>query len=266
MQTFAGYVTCREEFESAKFGALSNDHKAIRALGDFLGIPENVWPTCPPAPEHEGKQVPSPEQVYELLHHDFFAKNSFENLLVRYLLAYSFGYGVRAPSELLTLSLMDLDLANHIVTVTEFKTNKSGRRRRIVVEPEWLCCSRSRLSLENWVAKRTNLPGTSPAVFVRENGQPFTNPDALAVFLKRTVQPEFPWYTCYVARHWSCNARAIQWNLDWARVAKWHGHRTTKMAMSTYAPAVEVHRKLYGDEWLERAFSRNRDTNRKSGS
>jgi hypothetical protein len=44
--------------------------------------------------------------------------------------------------------------------------------------------------------------------------------------------------------------------MDWNRVAKWHGHTSVHETMETYAPAVEVHQQMYGDDWISRAFGR----------
>jgi integrase len=155
-RNFSAYITMREEIAAetgkapAKATAIITDHKAIRAWGDFRGIPENVWPTMPEVPAKEPAFVPSPEQVYELLHTDFFPKHSFENYLCRHLLWYSFAIGVRAPSEWLTLRIADVDLPHNLIIVTEDK--KRGKRRPLVVTPDWMINSKTRQCLGNWDA------------------------------------------------------------------------------------------------------------------
>src|SRR5207247_2722952 len=96
------YVTVREQIDGCEATALKGDHHAIRALGAFLSIPDNVWPTCPTVVVKESRWVPSPEQVHDLLQSRFGPTRSYEHHLTRYMLAYSFGIGVRPPSALLT--------------------------------------------------------------------------------------------------------------------------------------------------------------------
>lgn len=43
---------------------------------------------------------------------------------------------------------------------------------------------------------------------------------------------------------------------DWPGVARWHGHESVKMTMSTYARAVELNEAKYGRGWSSRAFGR----------
>lgn len=281
VESFSMYVTVREQVEGCPPTSLKNDHHAIRALGAFLGIPDNVWPTCPTVVVKESRWVPRPEQVYELLHSQFGTTRSYEHQLTRYMLAYSFGIGVRPPSELLTIRVPDIDLDNGVIVITEAK--KGSRRREQVIKPRWLCDAENRLSIKRWIEGPRNLcnPQTD-ALFPNVDGHPFTTTEACGQFLKRHVcgderrewrcwdeddprpGPRFPWYQPYISRHWSCNARLIetayrvkgQWQYDWNAVARWHGHESVKMTMNTYARAVEVNHQKYGDNWLTRAFGR----------
>jgi hypothetical protein len=43
---------------------------------------------------------------------------------------------------------------------------------------------------------------------------------------------------------------------DWNAVARWHGHESVKMTMSSYARAVEINEVKHGRGWLTRAFGR----------
>lgn len=255
VESFSMYATAREQIDKASPSALRNDHKAVRALGAFRSIPENVWPTSPPLVEGEPASVPSPEQVFDLLHTNYAPRYSYENMLTRYMLAFTFGFGVRAPSEVWALRVGDVDLSHGSLVITEPK--KSGRRRAVVVEPAWLMNSARRMSLATWMEKWRPLsnPATD-ALFPNVDGKAFSSKFALAQFLKRAVQPRFPWYHPYVARHWSCNARLIDSGRDWNAVARFHGHENVKMTMNTYAPAVELHERKFGKNWLTRAFGR----------
>lgn len=269
IETFSMYITAREQLDGLGHSALHTDHGAIRALGAFLSIPDNVWPTAPRAVRTESRWVPSPEQVFELLQASFGPRRSYEHHLTRYMLAFTFGFGVRAPSELLPLKVTDVDLDHAIIIVTEPK--KGGPRRELVVEPRWLCDSPNRLSLRRWIEGPRNLcnPQTD-ALFPNVDGRAFPTREAIARFLERSVHGDkrrgdpdpFPWYQNYVARHWSCNARLIdamrvvegQKVFDWNACARWHGHESVKMTMSTYARAVEINERKYGRNWLSRAF------------
>lgn len=255
VNSFCAYVTAREEIEECDWGALSNDHKAIRNLGRFPGIPSDVWPTAPTRTSHEDLWLPSPEQVYDLLHANYGAKNSFQNAHIRYLLAANFGYGLRAPSELHSLRVQDLDADHHILVVTEPK--KSGRRRRLVVEPSWLCCGSKRLGLADNLKWRARTKSQTDAFFARKDGSPYPSKEMLAKDLNAAVKPLFPWYHPYLGRHWSVNAQLVETGGDWNKVARWHGHENVKQTMSAYAPSFEVYARLYGKNWLARAFEKN---------
>lgn len=274
ISNFSMYVNYREHEEHTEAGALATDHKAIRALGAFLSIPDNVWPGMPKAVSTESRWVPDPEQVNEILQADHGPRRSYECHLARYMLAYSFGIGVRPPSELHSAKVDDVDLKHGVLIIEE--TKKAGTRRELVVSPDWLISGRTRLSLKNWIEGPRNLcePRTN-ALFPNVDGQPFRTREAMRNFLVRQVRGDprdkavplkFDWYQPYVARHWSVNARLIesarvvqgQTIYDWNAVARWHGHESVKMTMSTYGRAVEVNHRKYGAEWLSRAFGTTR--------
>ena len=281
IESFSMYVTVREQVEGCPPTSLKNDHHAIRALGAFLSIPDNVWPTCPTVVARESRWVPSPEQVYELLQSQFGSTRSYEHHLVRYMLAYTFGMGIRPPSEVLSARVQDIDLENGVIIITEAK--KGGRRREQVIEPRWLCDAQNRLSLKRWIeGPRQLCDPKADVLFPNVDGKPFPTTEACGQFLRRHVSgnerrewrcwdgeetrpgPRFPWYQPYISRHWSCNARLIatarerkgQVSYDWNSVARWHGHESVKMTMNTYARSVEVNHKKYGENWLTRAFAR----------
>jgi len=136
VNSFYLYAKYRETVEGKAATAVVNDHKAIRVLGDFLGIPREVWPTAPTPLQSDERWLPTPEQVYDLLHADYAPRPnvSYENALVKALLLLDFGVGVRFPSEAHALRLRDFDPERHLLVVTEPK--KSGRRRTLLLEPE----------------------------------------------------------------------------------------------------------------------------------
>lgn len=168
-------------------------------------------------------------------------------------MAANFGLGLRAPSELHKLKVTDLDVRNHILVVTEPK--KSGKRRRLVLEPDWLCCGKKRLGLAGYLKWRAMTNPTTDAFFVRQDGTAYPSKEMLSKDLNEKVKPLFPWYHPYLGRHWSVNARLVETHGDWNKVARWHGHENVKQTMTAYAPSYEVYARLYGKNWLARAFA-----------
>lgn len=258
VDSFCAYVAHRELVDRVPAPSLVNDHKAIRVLGDFLGIPREAWPTAPMLPAHDDRPIPSPLMVSELLHANYLpgAKRSYENALVRYLLAFDFGIGLRFPSEPHALTLDDVDLDLGVLTITEPK--KNDRRRRIFIEPTWMNDSLAHLSVKNWLRWRRKIDSPSRALFVQKDGKPFATKESLTNFLNRRVRPRFPWFYPYLGRHWSVNARLIEWDFDYARVATWHGHDSVNMTKNSYERSARVLQAVHGDEWLKRAFKPNR--------
>lgn len=256
VNSFLMYVTHRETVEEVPPTATINDYRSIRILGDFLGIPREVWPTMPTLPAHDELDLPSPDMVREIIHTDFLpnAKRNYENALIRYLLAFDFGFGIRFPSEPFAMRLHDFDPDRHILTITEPK--KSGRRRRVLIEPEWLCCSKRHMSLENWLRWRDKLSPETDALFPNPQGNQYGSKFSLNQLLYRRVVPNFPWFNPYLGRHWSVNARLIEWDMDYARVAQWHGHESVNRTKNSYEHSARLHRSLYGDDWLLRAFQK----------
>lgn len=258
VDSFCAYVAHRELVDRVPAPSLVNDHKAIRVLGDFLGIPREAWPTAPMLPAHDDRPIPSPEMVSDLLHANYLpnSKRSYENALVRYLLAFDFGLGLRFPSEPHALTLDNVDLELGVLTITEPK--KNDRRRRVFVEPTWLNASLRHMSIKNWLRWRTKIDSSSRALFVQKDGRPFATKESLVNFLNRRVRPRFPWFYPYLGRHWSVNARLIEWDFDYARVATWHGHDSVNMTKNSYERSARVLQAVHGDEWLTRAFTPNR--------
>lgn len=260
VQSFFLYSRVREEEEKAPATTLINDHKAIRSLGDFLGIPREIWPTAPTEPKNDERELPSPEDIYDLLHADYTPRPnvSYENALVKALLLLDFAVGVRFPSEAHSLRLRDFDPERHILTITEPK--KSGRRRTVLIEPEWICCSARQASLANYLAwrKKVDPEGREDAFFLKPNGRPFHSKFGLSKFLNDHVKPRFPWFHPYLGRHWCANARLIDQGFDYARVADWLGHERLDMTRREYEHGARIYERLYGRHWLDRIARRTK--------
>lgn len=255
VETFVRFAHYRESVEGKASTALVNDFKAVKLLGAFRGVPKEVWPRPPPIVAKEKAVLPRPEEVAQVLHATYAAdpRHSYEQHLVRALLAFNLGFGPRFPSEAHSLRVQDFDPERHLIVVTEPK--KSGRRRRLYIEPEWLCCGRTRPSLQNYVKHwrpKVDVGGTD-AFFLMPTGEPFASKESLNKWLNERVKPLFPWYHGYFGRHWCATARLIEWDFDYERVADWIGDQVERVRES-YDMDARIHRKMYGGAWLERAF------------
>lgn len=261
VNTFYLYARYRETVDGAAATALINDHKAIRALGDFLGVPREVWPTAPTEPMTDERWLPSPEEVYELLHATYTPdpKVSYNQALVKALLVFDFVIGARMPSEAHALKLRDFDPKRHLLVITEPK--KSLRRRTLLLEPEWACCSTRHPSLVNYLTWRDKVDPErkQEAFFLKENGTPFSSKAGLRKFLVQHVKPKFPWFHPYLGRHWCANARLVDWGFDYARVADWLGHETVDMTRREYEHNARIQQRIHGDDWLLRLARRPTD-------
>lgn len=256
VMSFLRFVRHREEAEGKMPTALSDDYKAIKTLGRFRGVPLEVWPKPPTIQEKPRELDQTPEDIHALLHHDYGikdAKNSYERHLIQYLLVFDFGFGPRMCSEAYTLKVGDFDPKRHLLTITESK--KSMKRRRLLIEPEWLCCSPSHPSLAQYLKWRAKVDvGGTDAFFLKPNGEPFPSPEAIKQYLEGKVKPYFPWFHCYLGRTWNVNARLVDSGFDYNQVADWTGHASVEMIRSHYDKDARIHAKMYGAKWLERAF------------
>jgi integrase len=260
VNSFYLYVRYRETVEGKPATTLINDHKAVRALGDFLGVPREVWPTAPTEPMTDEREIPTPEQVYDLLHADYTpnASSSYDNALVKAMLVLDFLIGVRMPSEGYVLKRTDFRPEHHLLVVTEPK--KSLRRRTLLLEPEWVCCSPRHPSLANYLQWRSKVDpeGRQPAFFLKKDGKPFPSKFAMRKFLVEHVQPRFPWFYPYLGRHWCATARLIEWDFDYSRVADWHGHETVDMTRREYEHNARLQLRMHGGDWLARVARKPR--------
>ncbi len=210
--------------------------------------------------------MPTPEQVYELLHTDWTpdAKRNPINLWVKHVLAIPhFGVGMRSPKEAWFLKPDFYESDAGILKIVEPK--KHYRERIVYVEPTWLAKGTNRPSIESWQEHRDRIlrrTGTDPkSMFPNPiTGEDFPSPEAFKAFLDGRVKPRFPWFHGYLARHWACYARIIDGGFKDASfnaVAEWFGHDSVDMTRDTYGPAARAYAKSpkYGKHWLSRAFA-----------
>lgn len=257
VRSFYLYFDYREDHDdNAGPGALKNDIRAVKLLGSFLGIPDNVWPTQPKV-SREQKKIPPPEAVSEMLHWEWTPnpRRKYRNGLVRYFLFFSFMLGLRSPSELYQLSVHDINLDRGTIVVTEPK--KGNERRTVYVEPERLMDGHKNYSVEKWLHTwRPKCDPETDALFPQPDGTAYSSKFALRQGVMRVVDrhPEFSWVHPYLGRHWSVNARLIDWDFDYDRVANWHGHESVDRTRNSYESGARVLKKSYDDNWLMRAL------------
>lgn len=260
VESLCNYLTYREEEEGKGSSALGNDYRAARLLVAFLGLDPKALPAPPKeAPRGPKELLPPPEEIYRLLHRDFGKKDprwDYRNALMQYLLAFSFGFGPRPPSEVHAMKLAYFEPERHIVHIKRLKGG--GRIDRLLIEPRWLCCAHNTLSLANYLRWREKVAErTEEALFVKEDGRGFKSKYGLANLLWNSVPREgaaaFPWYGPYVARHWCATARLIDGGFDYEKVAWWLGHAPQELR-DTYDRDARIAKELYGGNWLYRAF------------
>lgn len=254
VDTFLRYIVHREHIEDKSRAALGGDHKAFRTLCDLVGIDRKKLPVVPAEPASDVREIPSPEDVYDLIHAKYRPGGGAnpENQLVRYVLAFSFAFAVRTPSEVVAMTVDDLHFDTGEITITEPK--KSGRKRRLLVEPEWLLTSPTQMSLKNWLIWRDKIDPDTDQLFPRMDGTAWACKENLSSWLRNRVLDEFPWWSPNLARYWGINARLIDTGFDAYRVAKWTGHTNVNRIKDHYAPRARALEKAYGDRWVLRAF------------
>jgi integrase len=112
------------------------------------------------------------------------------------------------------------------------------------------------MSLENWLRWRDKLGASTEAFFPTATGEAFPSKEAMNRFVRRNVRPSFPWFNPYLGRHWSVNARLIEWEFDYARVAAWHGHESVNMTKNAYEQSARLQEVRHGGDSLSRAFTK----------
>lgn len=259
VQSFHLYYMHRKERDAdAGAGALENDLKAIKSLGAFLGIPKNVWPSYPNTPPRE-KPVPAPELVSRMLRTAYTPNpwRTYDNQLARYFLFFTFLIGMRPPSETYEMSVHDVNLDLGTVTITEPK--KGDRRRTVYVEPQRLMTGHKNMSVEKWLDHRRKVDPETDQLFPQPSGEPWASERTLRNHVCDLVQDEYPWWHPYMGRTWSVNARLVDWDHDYGRVAQFHGHEKVDRTKNDYEQSARALEKVFdppGDEpsWIQRAL------------
>lgn len=253
VQSFWWYVKYREDVQRKEGTALKHDHTAIRSLGDYLGIPDNVWPVRPAIPRRAKAPLPMPEEIHSLIHHKFFDHRNPRAPLIKGLIVLCFLTGVRPMSEVAALRIDDYDPKNHTLLVREPK--KGGDEHRLLLEP-WLCCGRNAPSLNNYVTARNKVDvGESDAFILKADGTPFRSKDAIRTWWNKHIRPEFPEINPYKGRAWAATARLIEWDWDYYRVAQQLGHSNVEQLRQDYDRDSRLAYRQDGEKgnWLSRA-------------
>lgn len=128
VETFLRYVVHREHVEEKSRAAVANDHKAFRTLCDLVGIDRGKLPVVPTEPAGQDREIPPPGQVRRLLRAKFAPNpnRNPEHHIVRYVLAFSFAFGVRTPSEVHAMSVDDIHFDTGEITIAEPKKAAAG--------------------------------------------------------------------------------------------------------------------------------------------
>lgn len=261
------YLAVREA-DGASPAAIGLDLKVLRHVGDFLGVPKNVWPVRPAQPQVVKELMQRPERVREMLHAhyapDHKRTGAVEDAWVRYVLAFMYGLGPRPPKELWVMEASSWNPSANLQKIVEPK--KQYRERLVFVEPEWLGKSHSRPSINTWTTVwlprlRTETGYAGTRMFPNPvTGRDFPTAVAFGRFLTDRVKPLFPEFHPYLARHWSVYARLIGTDgklsdTRYNMVAEQHGHESVDMTRDTYGPHARAYAKAYGANWLSRAFT-----------
>lgn len=246
----------RRDEEEAPATTLKNDLKGIKCYGDYLGIPRTIWPKAPTV-KKKFIRLPNPEAIRQLLTGDY-REDPVLNELVLTVMRAMFGLGLR-PKEALRLKVDHFHPRDHLLMVPPVKASQDGPEP-LLVEPEWLCCGKTRPSLLNWVEHhRPKLDPTTDAMFPHFEGGDWPSAEAFYQYIKRPVKKVHPGYWNRLGRKWSVNARLIEskrgGQYDWRGVGKFHRHDPST-SLRDYERSVEVHERMYGDNWITRAFQK----------
>jgi integrase len=194
VDTFLRYVVYRETVDDTNRGAPANDHKAFRTLCDLVGIDRDKLPVVPTPPAREPRDIPRPRTSTSCSTPASCPAGAAtpENQLLRYVLAFSFAFGVRTPSEVVTMSVDDLHFDTGEITITEPK--KSGRRRRLLVDPRGLLGASNTMSLSNWLTWRDKIDPDTDQLFPRMDRKARKRKQNLFNWLRVRVLDKFPWW------------------------------------------------------------------------
>ncbi len=181
----------RIEVENATSNALAHEKKAIMMFIRAYGLkPEELelWAKVlktPPVVINDKIDFVYPKDVHKFYIYEGYSDKTnyetriYENKLFQHIAFMGFNFGMRCPSELITLTLDDIrinkDGHGHI-TIHEMK--KRGKERIIIPSSKKILSSKAYKTpknyLDNWRHKVAN-DKSGDAFFLQWNGRPITN-------------------------------------------------------------------------------------------
>jgi len=259
-ENFIRHMDYREQIEHAGYGALGREWDTMKMFLRAYGIPLSDWPYKPPSrPYYVAKTVPLPDQVNQILHLKY-SDDSYENVLIQYLLTHNFVIGWRIPSEPAIIKVSDVKLELGEIIITEPKKHYSTRP----VDPKEIMTNSRRKSFKNlidaWRPKVAN-QYSDDYLYLRSDGKPFTK-ESLRMFLNRKAAPKikqvFPEYHNYIARDFCAIARLIRTKIQYGsfdefEVKEWLGHTKIQTTMNYIKDAKRYYSKAPYD-WIHRVL------------
>lgn len=260
-QNFIRHMDYIEQIENTTPSMLKYKWILMQKILTTFGIPfgkGQIWNYTPPSiPPPRPRNIPLPDQVYQLIH-NHYSSDKYTNALVQYLLLHSFILGMRNPSEICMMKTQDIDLDKGTIIIRE---KKKHNRERIIAPPPSLLNSRYRKSYRNWIQIYRPLrenPSSDDYLYLRHtDGQPLS-PMQITQFITRTVRPYFPSFQLYCTRHWCAIALLIRekintdhWNKYTVGNHLGHEHEKTTREYIKYA---EQYYKLAPYDWFKRVL------------
>jgi len=253
-QQFIAYMRYREEVEKASPDALKNDLKTIKMFLKAYGIDDRSWfYRLPSAPRTTKRIIPLPDTVYRLINGKY-STDPYENALYQYLMAHSFWIGWRVPSEIIRMTVDDVDFDNCCLYITETKKHNSIRQ---VYPDEVIMYGKTRKSFKNWIDHwRTKVENqhSGDALYLQPSGKPFTK-DVLRQKLSEKGKTIWKFYQPYVSRHWNAIAMLIRTKLETGKfdvytVRNWLGHEEISTTMEYIRYAEQFYR-IAKYDWIK---------------
>jgi len=269
-QQFIAYMTYREDIEKAGHWALKNDLETFQmfliAYGkrpidkkNICGVTQgnDYWfYKLPPISEHNDRIIPSPDEVHQLIIHEY-SRDPYTNNLFQTIYAHSFWIGWRVPSEICVLTIDDIDLNDCSIRITEPKKHHSTRR---VYPDEVILTGKTRKSFKNYMDKsrpKVECSKSGNALYLTPTGLPFT-PRHLGHELSERGKQVLPTFKPYVSRHWNATAMLIRTKLetgsyDKHEVQKWLGHEKEETTDTYVDQSISLF-KRYPFDWIKRTL------------
>lgn len=213
-EQFIRHMDYRIEIENASPHALAHEKKTIVMFLRAYGITDNVWSTVcktPPVVINDDVEIVFPSKVHQFFTCEDYSNRKnynqriYENKLFQHIAFIGFMYGMRPPSEIVTLNLDDVIINNDgsgYIRIHEMK--KRGKRRKIIPFNKKVLSSPAYKTpknyINNWRWKVAN-DESDDALFLQPNGKRITKKyvrSHLSFTGKKIAGKQFK---CYHMRH-----------------------------------------------------------------